>query len=78
MTAAAAEQLVDPSVFQSLPAEIRAELVCAWWDTRPDVVEARKWAAALADAAGTGKAGGVGQKRRRSASILDFIGAGAS
>ena len=70
-TDAATEQHVDPSVFQSLPAEIRAELVCAWWDKRPDVVEAKKWAAALA---GSARNGSGGQKRRRPSSILDFIG----
>lgn len=35
---------LDPTVFRTLPREIRAELVTAWWNARPDVIAARKWA----------------------------------
>jgi hypothetical protein len=35
---------LDPAVFRTLPREIRAELVTAWWNARADVIAARKWA----------------------------------
>jgi uncharacterized protein YecE (DUF72 family) len=86
--ASSAERAVDPAVFRSLPAEIRAELVTAWWNARPDVIAARKWAAeALAkqqqqQRQQEGKRRGIGEdhggggvKRARRGSS---IGAGAS
>ena len=68
----------DPVVFRTLPREIRAELVTAWWDARADVIAARKWATEVAeqqhrghqkrgrneDVAGTSRSASVSARKR--------------
>ena len=59
----------DPAVFRTLPREIRAELVTAWWDARADVIAARKWAKEIAEKQHRGH-----QKRGRKEDVAGISG----